>query len=156
MTERAFQDQFQSNLCWGCGAENHQGLRLTSFWSGEEAVSTFEPAPHHAAGPPHVLNGGIIATLIDCHSICTAIADAYRREDREVGSGEIIWYVTATLEVTYVRPTPIEHPVTLKAHVRQHRGKKSWVDCAVFSGEVECARGKVLAIRVPKAWRAPR
>jgi len=155
MTERAFQDRFQSNLCWGCGAENHQGLRLKSFWSGEEAVSTFEPSPHHAAGPPHVLNGGIIATLIDCHSICTAIADAYRREGREIGTGELIWYVTATLEVTYVRPTPIDKPVTLKAHVREHHGKKAWVDCTVLSGGVECARGKVLAIRVSEEWRSP-
>ena len=54
---------------------------------GDEAVSTFTPQPFHMAGPTNVLNGGIIGTVIDCHCICTAFADAYRREGfRQVNS----------------------------------------------------------------------
>jgi len=155
MTERAFQDQFKENLCWGCGADNHQGLQIKSYWSGDESVCGWEPSPHHAAGPPHVLNGGIIATLIDCHGVCTAIADAYRREGREIGTGESIWYATASLNVTYLLPTPIDKPVTVRARVRERDGKKTWVDCTVFSNDVACARGKVLAVRVSEEWRSP-
>ena len=155
MTERAFQDQFKGNLCWGCGADNHQGLQIKSYWSGDESVCGWEPSPHHAAGPPHVLNGGIIATLIDCHGVCTAIADAYRREGREIGTGESIWYATASLNVTYLLPTPIDKPVTVRARVRERDGKKTWVECSLFSDDVECARGEVLAIRVSEKWRSP-
>ena len=155
MTERAFQDQFKENLCWGCGADNHQGLQIKSYWSGDESVCGWEPSPHHAAGPPHVLNGGIIATLIDCHGVCTAIADAYRREGREIGTGESIWYATASLNVTYLLPTPIDKPVTVRARVRERDGKKTWVECSLFSDDAECARGEVLATRVSEKWRSP-
>lgn len=74
----AFQDQIPDNNCYGCGPGNREGLRIKSFWDGEAAVCTYRPEHHHSAGPPQFLNGGIIATLIDCHSVCTAIANAYR------------------------------------------------------------------------------
>ena len=82
---------------------NAYGLRIKSYWSGDEAVCTWDPKPYHTAGPKHVLNGGIIATVIDCHCICTAIAAAYRAEGREIGTEPMIWYATGSLQVTYRR-----------------------------------------------------
>jgi hypothetical protein len=55
------------------------------------------PCPERAAGPRHLVNGGIIATLLDCHGVCTALADAYRREGREVGTDPEIWYATTSI-----------------------------------------------------------
>jgi len=109
----------RGNYCWGCGTDNEHGLQLKSYWVGDETVGRWEPKPHHAAGPSRILNGGIIATLIDCHSICTAIAAAYRAEGRALETEPLIWYVTASLQVSYLRPTPIDQPIELRAQLKE-------------------------------------
>lgn len=155
MTDRkAFQDEFEHNLCFGCGATNEGGLQLKSYWDGADSVATFIPLTHHMAGPTHVLNGGIIATIIDCHCVCTAIADAYRREGRPVGTGAFIWYATVSLKVDYLLPTPIASPVNLTAHISEAAEKKTTVECTASSGGRICARAIVIAVRVPKEWLA--
>ena len=153
MKQQAFQDQIPENHCYGCGPGNREGLRLKSFWDGEESVATFQPQPAHAAGPRHVLNGGIIATIIDCHCVCTAIADAYRREGRAVGTDPSIWYATASLKVDYLRPTPIDETISLRARIVEAGSKKTLLTCVLLAGGEECARGEVLAVRVAEAWR---
>lgn len=154
MERHAFQDRIRDNYCFGCGPTNEHGLHLKSCWEGEESVSTFLPHAHHSAGPRHVLNGGIIATVIDCHSICTAIADHYRRENRDIGSPPDIWCVTASMSIDYLAPAAIDKPLNLRARILETSGKKTRIACAAYSGADECARGEVLAIRVPPAWRS--
>lgn len=151
---RAFQDLIPRNHCWGCGPENEHGLQIKSYWSGDGTICEWEPRPWHMAGPTHVLNGGIIATLIDCHSICTAIADAYCREGRALDSEPLIWYVTARLDITYRHPTPIDSPVTLHAHISERSPRKSLVACTLSADGEERVRAEVVAVRVPDAWRA--
>jgi acyl-coenzyme A thioesterase PaaI-like protein len=128
-------------------------LQIKSYWEGEESVCRWTPLPWHAAGPTHILNGGIIATIIDCHCVCTAIAQHYRTEGRGMTSDPPVWCVTAALDVSYLRPTPIDREVTLRARIEEHRGKKTIVTCSLYSGEEECARGRLVAIRVPPEWR---
>jgi len=156
MDHRAFQDDLAATgfeHCWGCGVANEHGLRLRSFWEGDEAVCHWQPQPYHIAAPGAV-SGGILATLIDCHCAATAVATAYRAEGRTIGTGEPIRYVTASLEVTYLRPTPLG-PLTLRARPGEVAGRKMTVSCSVYAatGE-ECARGTVVAARVPATWRA--
>ena len=153
MSGNAFQDYWDMNRCWGCGSGNEHGLHLKSFWDGDESLSVFLPSRDHKAGPDDYLNGGIIATIIDCHSICTAIADAYRGEKRELNSEPFIWYVTASMKIDYHKPTPIARSVTLRAGVEKKEGKKTLISCGLYSDDVECARGEVLAVRVsPEKW----
>jgi len=149
----AFQEQLSGNHCWGCGSLNAYGLQIKSHWSGHEAVCTWDPKPYHTAGPKHVLNGGIIATVIDCHCICTAIAAAYRAEGRKIGMEPTIWYATGSLQVTYRRPTPADRPVLLRARIEESKQRKTVLTCALFAGGEECARAEVVAVRVPHAWR---
>jgi len=150
----AFQDQICDNHCFGCGPANDRGLQIKSYWSGkDEAVCRFSPEDHHNAGPKQILNGGIIATLIDCHCVCTAIAEAYRREGRSIGSGDPIWYATGNLNVSYLRPAPLAGPVELYAQIRAAGAKKTVLDCRVVAGGQECATGEVIAVRVPLGWR---
>jgi acyl-coenzyme A thioesterase PaaI-like protein len=153
MEQQAFQDMIPDNHCYGCGPDNQHGLRLKSYWDGQQSVATFTPETFHAAGPRHVLNGGIIATIIDCHCICTAIADAYRREGRAVGSEPSIWYATASLRVEYLRPTPIDQTVTLYADIVEAGPKKTLLTCILKAGGKDCARGEVQAVRVSEAWK---
>ena len=155
MTTIAFQDRMPGNRCFGCGPDNAGGLRIKSFWDGDESVCSFHPRPEHCAGPDHVLNGGITATLIDCHCVCTATAEAYRMEGREMGSEPRIWCVTGSLEIDYLAPVPIDRPVELRARVVAVNGKKTRLECSLSSDGRDCARGRVLAVRVPPSWREP-
>jgi acyl-coenzyme A thioesterase PaaI-like protein len=149
----AIQDSIPHNHCWGCGTLNPRGLRIKSHPEGDGAVCRFQPSPDHMAGPTHVVNGGIIAAVVDCHSICTAIADSYRVAGRELGSEPLLWSVTASLKIEYLAPTPITAPMELHARVRETRGRRRIVECTVRSGGRDCARAEVVAVEVPAAWR---
>ena len=106
------------------------------------------PSRTIAVDAPDILNGGIIASLIDCHSLNLAIAYAYRAEKRSIGSSPRIGYVTASLNVTYLKPTPINEPVELRACIAKLEGRKAWVNCTLSAaGEIR-ATGEVLGIRV--------
>ena len=153
VTGRSFQDQIPDNFCYGCGPGNPVGLRIRSIWAGNEALCVFQPAPYHAAGPRHILNGGIIATLIDCHAVCTAIAHAYRAERRAIGSVPAIWYATASLVVRYLRPTPLDRLVTVRARVVETSLRRTTLACSLSADDVECVQADVVAVRVPATWR---
>ena len=66
---KAFQDYYPENLahCYGCGRLNPHGHQIKTFWDGDETVTRFTPLPHHTAVPGFTY-GGLIASLVDCHS----------------------------------------------------------------------------------------
>lgn len=158
MNTPAFQDQIKHNNCFGCGPHNRKGLQIKSYWEDPEgeaagrSVCRFQPLPHMSAGPPQFLNGGIIATLIDCHAVCTAIAYAYRQEGRRIGVAPLIWYVTGALNISYLKPTPIDKRVELRAEVIEFREKKTLLTCSLSCPGEPCATAEVIAVRVPTAW----
>jgi acyl-coenzyme A thioesterase PaaI-like protein len=149
----AFQDQIPDNFCFGCGAANPDGLHLKSEWDGDDAIARWMPAERYSAGPKHVLNGGIIATLLDCHGVCTAIADAYRREDRPIGSEPSIWFATTSMRVDYLRPTPIDAELRLVASLQEADGRRAAVECTLEAAGKGRARAVVESVRVPDSWR---
>lgn len=149
----AFQDLIPHNYCVGCGPLNEHGLHIKSHWDGEEAICRWQPEPWLMAGSRHILNGGMIATVIDCHSICTAIAHAARREGQALDSEPLIWYATASLQVEYLKPTPLNQPVEVRARVVETKGRKTVVETTLRSQGEETARGRVVAVRVPEEWR---
>jgi acyl-coenzyme A thioesterase PaaI-like protein len=151
MSDRAFQDQGSVNYCHGCGADNERGLQIKSFWDGDQAVATWKAQPHHCGGRKEIVNGGIIATLIDCHSLNLAIAHAYRMERRPIGSTPRIGYVTRNLNVSYLKPTPMDQPAELRARITKIEGRKTWVTCTLSAGGQICATGDVLGIRVERS-----
>ena len=154
--EQAFQDALGENYCWGCGPLNPHGLQMKSYWSGDgdEAICTWQPLPYHTSGAQHILNGGIIAVLMDCHCVCTAVAAAYRAEGRAMTSKPSLFYATASLQVTYLRPTPVAEPVMVRARITSMTERKTLLTCSLYSGGEECARGELVAARVPAAWYA--
>lgn len=146
--DRAFQDQGSTTVCYGCGPANPQGLRLKSRWDGEEAVCTWTAQPHHCGGTRNVVNGGVIATLLDCHSLNLAIAQAYRDEQRPIGSAPRVFFVTASMNVNYRRPTPLGKPLDLCASVRKVEGRKTFLRCTLSCERELCADAEVLAVRI--------
>lgn len=156
MVELAFQDQYPEDVsyCYGCGRLNEYGLQIKSYWDGEEAVCNFQPQPYHMAIPGYVY-GGLIASLIDCHSTGTAAAAAYRQAGRPMGTEPYFRYVTASLKVDYLRPTPIDEILTVRARIQAIKGRKVIVACSLYAGGVECARGEVVTVQMPEDWLEP-
>ena len=150
MSGKAFQDEGSVNHCHGCGADNERGLRIKSYWDGDEGVCIWTPEPHHCGGSKDIVNGGIIASLIDCHSLNLAIAHAYRSEGRAIGTAPRIGYVTANLNVSYLKPTPIDKPLHLRAKITKTEGRKAWVDCTLSADGQVRATGHVLGVRVER------
>lgn len=156
MAELAFQDRYPEDVsyCYGCGRLNEHGLQIKSYWDGEEAVCNFRPRPYHMAIPGYVY-GGLIASLIDCHSTGTAAAAAYRQAGRPMGTEPYFRYVTASLKVDYLKPTPIDEVLTVRARIQAIKGRKVIVACSLFAGGVECARGEVVTVQMPEGWLEP-
>jgi len=150
----AIQDRIPHNHCYGCGPDNPHGLQIKSFWDGRESVCTYLPRPEQCAGPTQFLYGGTIASIIDCHSVCTSIANYYERDGFEIGEGPAIWCVTGNLTVRYLKPIRIDKPVELRATIRECSDRKTIVDCQVISEGDVTAVGEVIAIRVPETWRS--
>lgn len=117
-------------------------------------MARFVPQAHHCAAPPHFVNGGIIATLIDCHCICTATAAAYQRQRRPLGSSPHIYLATARLAISYARPAPIAGPLQLSARITAATDTQVTVACTLEVQGKFCATGEVLAVVVPPSWMA--
>jgi acyl-coenzyme A thioesterase PaaI-like protein len=149
----AFQDLMHDNFCWGCGADNPDGLQIKTVWDGDTSRTRWTSSPQFAAGPKHILNGGIIATLLDCHGVVTAIADRYRSQDREIGTGPEIWCATAKMAVEYLRPTPIDAEVELRGTVGDVDERFSTIEVVLAADGKDRARATVHAVLVPESWR---
>src|SRR4051812_15859684 len=118
MPQTSIQDRRYPELpCFGCGPANAKGLQLKSFPAAEGGgvVATFRPWPEHDNGVGF-LNGGIITTLLDCHSAAAVMEEAAGRGWEALG-GAAPPYVTAGLDVRYLRPSPLHEPVELRARV---------------------------------------
>ena len=153
-TKEAFQNLIPKNHCFGCGPENTAGLQIKSYWSEPgESICRFEPAPCHMAGAEHVLNGGIICTIIDCHSVCTAVATGYAAAGRPIGAGDEVWFATGSINVRYLAPSAVDAPVDLVARVISATDKKIKVFCTLDSRGTTCAEATVIAVRVPAEWQ---
>jgi len=152
MESQAFQDYYPEELshCYGCGKNNLRGHQLKTHWDGAGTVAHFTPAPHHMAIPGFVY-GGLIASLIDCHGTGTAAAAAYRAAGREMGSAPALRFVTGALKVDFLAPTPLGMALELRGTVVEVKEKKVVVDITVTAQGKLCAKGQVIAVRMPES-----
>ena len=151
MNQKAFQDYYPDDLsfCYGCGRLNEQGLKLKSYWDGEETVAILSPRPYHIAIPGYVY-GGLIASIIDCHGTGTAAAATYRAEGREMGTEPSLRFVTASLHVDYLRPTPLGVALEVRGKIKEIKERKVVVSATVSAAGEICAKGEVVAVKMPE------
>jgi len=151
--EKAIQDSYSDevSVCYGCGRLNQHGLQIKSYWDGDEVVCRFQPEAYHTAVAGFVY-GGLIASLIDCHSTGTASAAAYREAGREPGTEPRLRFVTASLFVEYLKPTPISDPIVIRAAVTEVNGRRATVSSDLYAKDALCARGKVVVSHMPEKW----
>jgi acyl-coenzyme A thioesterase PaaI-like protein len=124
------------SICFGCGPANDEGLHIRSFPGTDDesgwVVCEWQPAARHQAFEG-VLNGGIIGTLMDCHSNWTA---AYHLMQRR-GADQPPTTVTAEFSVRLLSPTPIGEPVRLRARVVDSSDRRATVEAELLAaGEV--------------------
>lgn len=119
-------------------------MQIKSKWSddGHYVVADYTADKKFNAGFPEVMYGGTVASLIDCHSIWTAIAFNYKKENRDIGSEPVMLFVTGKLTIKYYLPTPPGKDVQLKAWV----GRKTRVICELSWDGVVSTKGDVLAV----------
>lgn len=153
MSAKAFQDFYPENVahCYGCGRLNGHGHRIRTYWERDETVTRFRPEPFHTAIPGYVY-GGLIASLIDCHGTGTAAAATYRAEGREMDSDPPYRFVTASLRVDYLKPTPLGGELEIRGRVKEIKGKKVVVEATVYAEGVATARGEIVAVQMPETF----
>lgn len=147
----AVQDYYPEDVahCFGCGRLNDRGHQLKTHWEGDETVSRFTPEPYHTAIPGYVY-GGLIASLLDCHGTGAAAAAALRQEGREIGDGEAPRYVTAQLNVTYLKPTPLGPTLEVRGRVTEISERKVVLEESLLADSMVTAKATVVAVRMPE------
>ena len=111
-------------------------------------MAVVTPQPYHTAIPGFVY-GGLLASIIDCHGTGTASAAAYRAANREMGTEPPLRFVTASLHVDFLRPTPIDGPLEVRGWLKEIKPRKVVVTEEVTAGGSVCARGEVVAVLLP-------
>jgi len=151
MTQKPFQDYYPDILahCYGCGKLNEHGHQIKSYWDGEESVCHFIPGPYHIAIPGYVY-GGLLASLIDCHGTGTAAAAAYRAEQRAMDTEPALRFLTASLHVDYLKPTPLGIELEIRGRVKEIKGRKVVIEEWIVANGIVTVRGEVVAVQVPE------
>ena len=138
--------------CYGCGRLNSHGLHVKSTWRDGECVARFQPAPYHMALPGFVY-GGLVASLADCHAMATAAGASMIAAGTIPGRDTTPRYVTASLHVDFLRPTPLGPELELRARPVEVGDRKVIVEMDILADGVECARARVVAVRAPATMR---
>jgi acyl-coenzyme A thioesterase PaaI-like protein len=151
MKVKAVQDHYPDDVaqCYGCGKLNEHGHQIKSYSDGDETVARFTPKDYHTAIPGYVY-GGLIASLIDCHGTGTAALAAYRSENRDFDTLPAFRFVTASLKVDYLKPTPLGVELELKGKVIELKGKKIISEITLSANGKVTAIGKVVAVQIPE------
>ena len=151
--KKAIQDYYSDHMsrCYGCGRLNDSGMRIRSFWVEDEnrSIAKFKPKSNYTAFPGYVY-GGLLASIIDCHGTGTASAAAYQSEGRKMGTLPELRYVTASIHVDYIKPTPIDQELELIGRAKEIKGRKVIVEVNLYANGELCVKGEVIAVKIPE------
>src|SRR5579872_6252968 len=116
------------NPCFGCGAENPRGMRLTFETDTERQriVGRFRIGPDYQ-GAHGFIHGGIIATVLD-----EVMSKVSRLSD--------VRTVTAELNVEYLKPVPVDAELLVEGFQVRRDGRQLY-----HQGEIRDASGALLA-----------
>jgi len=148
--EKSLQETFAPNgICFGCGVTNDKGLRIKSFANGEEVIAEWRSDPHHQAFPG-MLSGGIVGTLLDCHSNWTAAHFLMKRRGKDAPDCT----VTANYSVKLLRPTPCDATIYLKGRVVESTEDRATVEAELVARDKVCATCRGLFVIVKEGHPA--
>jgi len=67
-----------------------------------------------------------------------------------MGTDPPLRFVTASLKVDYLRPTPLGVELEVRGKVEEVKGRKVVVSTTVAAEGKICARGEVVAVKMPE------
>ncbi len=146
----AIQDFYPDDFahCYGCGRDNAAGYRIKTYSAGSRTSTEFLPAGHHTGGVDFVY-GGLIASVIDCHSTGSAAIFWMEANGMKIGNGPAVRFVTARLEVDYLAPTPLT-ALHLSGRAGEIGERKVIVTTELMAGGEVTATGRAVLVRVPE------
>lgn len=150
----AIQDEYADEFswCYGCGRLNEAGHQFRTRWNGEKTVTEYKPEKEHTAVPGFVY-GGVLASLVDCHGTGSAALALHRKNGHEPGDGvEPPRFVTASLHVDFMKPTPQDMALTAVGTVEEIHPKKFKVHTEVYADQECVVKGEVVAVVMPKSF----
>lgn len=152
--KQAVQDDYADDYswCYGCGRLNEEGLHLRTGWDGDNTITIYKPRPEHKAIQGFIY-GGLIASLIDCHGTGSASAALHRKNGHQLGDGvEPPRFVTASLHVDYLKPTPAGVPLKAIGRPEEVHPKKWKIHTEVYADGECVVKGEVVAAVMPKTF----
>lgn len=152
--KHAIQDEYDDSYAWcyGCGRLNDDGLHLRTGWDGDKTVTIYHPREEHKAIPGFIY-GGLIASVVDCHGTGSASITLHRKNGHEPGDGtDAPRFVTASLHVDYLKPTPAGVPLKAIGTVEEIHPKKFRVTTDVYAGDEKVVTGEVIAAVMPDSF----
>lgn len=153
MTIKGFQEYYPDyfSYCYGCGKNNEYGLHLKSYWDGDNTtVARFKPEPYHTGGYPGYVYGGLIAALFDCHGTGSAAAAAFKAQDREMWTEPPIRFITASLKVDFLKPTPQGVELEIRGEILEIKERKAIIDLSLVAEGIVRAKGHMVAVKLPE------
>ncbi len=156
MEQKAFQDYYPDEFshCYGCGKHNEHGYQLKSYWDGDTTVAHYIPESFHTGGVPGFAYGGLVASLMDCHGAGSAAAAAFKLEGREMRTAPPMRFVTASLKIDYLKPTPIGVELEVRGKIVEVKQRKVILDLWLSAGDVVCAKGHMIAVKLREETRS--
>lgn len=150
--DRCLQERFApEGRCFGCGPANGLGLRIRSFEADDGTViADWQARPEHEAFAGFV-NGGILGTLLDCHSNWTAIAALMARG---AGGAEAPSTVTAEFSLRFRRPTPSDRTLRLIGRAVEVADDRVTVETTIEVDGVDTVIGKATFVAVKEGHPA--
>lgn len=149
MQIKGIQDMYPEgyNICYGCGCKNESGYQLKTIWDGDETVTRFKPEPHHTAIEGYTY-GGLLASLIDCHGTGSAALARLKEDGKQLGEGLAERFVTGTLSIKYLKPTPIDAEFEIRGVIKEIKGRKITVEARLIANDEVCVTGEIVAIQL--------
>jgi acyl-coenzyme A thioesterase PaaI-like protein len=132
--------------CFGCGRHNDTGHQLKTYADGDKTITRHEPDGHYR-GAGEFAYGGLIASVIDCHSAGSAAIFWMQANGQPIGTEAAPRFVTARLEIDYLAPTPLV-PLTLLGSAEEVGHRKVIVTTELRADETVTARGRAVLVRV--------
>lgn len=146
MSDEALQDRYApEGTCFGCGPKNDRGLRVKSRARPDgSVVATWRAQEYHQAYEG-ALSGGVIGTLMDCHSNWTATYHLMRRS----GADAPPCTVTAEYQIKLRRPTPTDGEIEIVARPVEVGEDRAVIEAELTAGGKVCAtsRGTFVAVK---------
>jgi len=145
-----YEDEF--SVCFGCGRLNKDGHQLKTFLIGNETISEHIPDKNKTA-IEGIVYGGLLASLIDCHGTGSASAFYAKKNGIKLKQYNAPRFVTGNLNVSYLKPTPLNKKLTLKGTLKEIKERKVVVSISVFCEDTLTVKGEVVALLLPENFK---